>query len=238
MQSGIADASWKRLTKTIDLTGKSSGDLTFWASLDTEADWDFFTVEAHTVGQDDWTTLPDVNGHTSQSTGSSCATPNGQHWRTIHPFTTRYQGPNCEPTGSSGAWHAASGNSAGWQQWKIDLTPYAGKKVEISLSSITDWSTHQAGVFLDDAKVTLDGAVAEETSFESDFGGWSASGPPPGSGPLFNNWIRTDKVFDEGGGILTKDTVLLGYGVEGVTTQAQRTDLVKRSLAYLIGDPR
>ncbi|MGV9309186.1 M14 family zinc carboxypeptidase [Nonomuraea sp. NPDC004354] len=238
VQSGIADASWKRLTRTIDLTGKSSGELTFWASRDTEADWDFFTVEAHTVGQDDWTTLPDANGHTTQSTGSSCNTPSGQHWRTIHPFTTRYQGPNCEPTGSSGAWHAASGNSAGWQEWKIDLTPYAGKQVEISLSSITDWSTHQAGVFLDDAKVTLDGAVTEQTSFESDLGGWTAGGPPPGSGPLLNTWARTDKVFDEGGGIVTKDTVLLGYGVEGVTTQAQRTDLVKRSLAHLLGDSR
>ena len=29
-------------------------------------------VEAHTVGQDDWTTLPDLNGHTSQDTGLSC----------------------------------------------------------------------------------------------------------------------------------------------------------------------
>ena len=32
--------------------------LSFWTSFDTEADWDFLFVEAHTVGQDDWTTLP------------------------------------------------------------------------------------------------------------------------------------------------------------------------------------
>ncbi|MCA2222839.1 M14 family metallopeptidase [Nonomuraea aurantiaca] len=234
--SGIADASWKRLTKTVDLTGKTSGDLSFWTSYDTEADWDFLTVEAHTVGGDDWTTLPDVNGHTSQSTGSSCNPPSGgEGWRALHPFTQRYQGPGCAPTGTSGSWNAASGNSAGWQQWKVDLTPYAGKKVELSVSYISDWSTQGAGVFLDDFTVTLNGATAEQTSFESDLGGWTAAAPPEGTSPSINNWGRTDKVFEEGGGIATKDTVYLGFGVESLTTQAMRTDLVKRSLRHLLG---
>ncbi|MFI6598072.1 M14 family zinc carboxypeptidase [Nonomuraea sp. NPDC050536] len=233
--SGIADVSWKRLTKTIDLTGKTGGDLSFWVSHDTEQDWDFFTVEAHTVGQDDWTTLPDANGHTTQSVGSSCATPNGDHWRNIHPFTTHYQGPNCEPTGSTGAWNAATGNSSGWQQWKVDLTPYAGKKVELSLSYISDWGTQGAGVFLDDAKVTLDGATADETSFESDLGGWTVAGPPEGSTTSVNNWFRTNQVFEEGAGIVTKNTVYLGFGAEALSTPEQRADLMKKSLKHLLG---
>ncbi|NRQ33288.1 zinc carboxypeptidase [Nonomuraea sp. NN258] len=236
--SGIADVSWKRLTKTIDLTGKSSGDLSFWTSFDTEADWDFLTVEARTAGGDDWTTLPDANGHTSQNTGESCKTENSGGWRVIHPFTQRYQGVNCEPSGSSGAWHAASGNSAGWQQWKIDLTPYAGKQVEISISYLSDWATQGAGVFLDDFKVTLDGATAEETSFESDLGGWNVAEPPAGSSVSINNWFRTDQVFEEGAGIATKDTVYLGFGAESLTSQATRTDLVKRSMQHLLGDHR
>ncbi|GAA1714648.1 M14 family metallopeptidase [Nonomuraea bangladeshensis] len=236
--SGIADVAWKRLTTTVDLTGRSSGELTFWTSYDTEADWDFLTVEARTAGGDDWTTLPDANGHTSQSTGESCQTANSGGWRVIHPFTQRYQGPACEPTGSSGAWHAASGNSAGWQQWRIDLTPYAGKRVELSISYISDWATQGAGVFLDDAKVTLDGATAAETSFESDLGGWAVGAPPAGTSVSINNWFRTDQVFEEGGGIVTKDTVYLGFGVESVTDQAARTDLVKRSMRHLLGDRR
>ncbi|WP_240776679.1 M14 family metallopeptidase [Nonomuraea basaltis] len=237
--SGIADVSWKRLTKTIDLTGRTSGDLSFWTSYDTESAWDFLTVEARTAGGDDWTTLPDANGHTAQDTGDSCDPPSGgEGWRSIHPFTERYQGPNCEPTGTSGSWHAASGNSAGWQEWKIDLTPYAGKQVELSISYISDWSTQGAGVFLDDAKVTLDGATAEETSFESDLGGWTVGAPPEGTSPSINNWFRTDQVFEEGGGIVTKDTVYLGFGVESVTDQATRTDLVKRSMEHLLGDSR
>ncbi|WP_043618571.1 M14 family metallopeptidase [Nonomuraea candida] len=236
--SGIADVSWKRLTKTIDLTGRSSGDLSFWTSYDTEAHWDFLTVEARTAGRDDWTTLPDANGHTTQETGDSCLVENSGGWRVIHPFTQRYQGVNCEPTGTSGAWHAASGNSAGWQQWKIDLTPYAGKQVEISISYISDWATQGAGVFLDDFAVTLDGTVAESTSFESDLGGWTVAGPPEGSSASVNNWFRTDQVFEEGGGIVTEDTVYLGFGVETVTDQDARTDLVKRSMRHLLGGSR
>ncbi|WP_344575885.1 hypothetical protein [Nonomuraea roseoviolacea] len=58
------------------------------------------------------------------------------------------------------------GNSAGRQRWKIDLTPYAGRKVELSVSYISDWGTQGAGLFLDDVALTLDGAAAEQTSFE------------------------------------------------------------------------
>jgi hypothetical protein len=233
--SGIADVAWKRLTKTVDLTGKTSGELSFWTSYDTEAAWDFLTVEARTAGGDDWTTLPDANGHTTQDTGESCKTENSSGWRTIHPFTQRYQGVNCEPTGTSGAWHAASGNSGGWQEWKIDLTSYAGKQVELSISYISDWATQGAGVFLDDAKVTLDGATAEETSFETDLGGWTVGAPPEGTSTSINNWFRTDQVFEEGGGIVTKDTVYLGFGAETVADQATRTDLIKRSMQHLLG---
>ncbi|MEV4470980.1 M14 family zinc carboxypeptidase [Nonomuraea sp. NPDC049504] len=236
--SGIADVSWKRLTRTIDLTGRTSGELSFWTSYDTEFHWDFLTVEARTAGGDDWTTLPDANGHTTQEAGDSCLVENSGGWRTIHPFTQRYQGVDCEPTGGSGAWHAASGNSAGWQQWRVDLTPYAGRQVEVSISYISDWATQGAGVFLDDVTVTLDGAAAMTTSFESDLGGWAVGAPPEGTSPSINDWFRTDQVFEEGGGITTEDTVYLGFGVESVTGQAARTDLLKRSMRHLLGPSR
>ena len=56
-----ADQSYKRLMRTIDLTGVDAAELSFFASYDTEPDWDYLFVEAHTVGQDDWTTLPAVD---------------------------------------------------------------------------------------------------------------------------------------------------------------------------------
>ena len=55
------------MTRTVDLTGHTSGTLKFATSYDTEPDYDYMFVEAHTVGQDNWTTLPDENGNTSQA---------------------------------------------------------------------------------------------------------------------------------------------------------------------------
>ncbi|MBP2703252.1 immune inhibitor A [Microbispora sp. RL4-1S] len=238
VQSGQADASYKRLTRTIDLTGHTSGSLSFWTSYDTEPGWDFLTVEAHTVGQDDWTTLPDTNGHTSQEPGDSCASGLVD----LHPFTAHYQtydgATSCTPTGTTGAWNAASGSSKGWQQWSIDLTPYAGKQVEVSVSYISDWGTQGLGVWLDDTKVTADGATLADTSFEDDLGGWTVAGPPPGTDAALNDWARSDQSLDDGAAVTTKDTVYFGFGTEGATTQAMRTDLVKRSMTHLLGPTR
>lgn len=224
-----ADQSWKRLSRTVDLTGKTSGELQFWTSYDTEADWDYLTVEARTVGQEDWTTLPDANGHTSQGTGESCASG----WRDIHPQVNHYQGTDCSPTGTSGAWHAASGNSGGWQDWKIDLTAYAGKQVELSISYVSDWGTQKLGVFVDDAKVLADGAVVDETSFEDGLGAWTTPGPPAGS-RVTNTYIRTQQAFEEGSTTVTNDTVFTGFGAEGLTTAAQRNEFVKKAMSHLL----
>jgi hypothetical protein len=61
--------------------------------------------------------------------------------------------------------------------------------VEISISYISDWATQNLGVFVDD--ITL--PSGETTSFEGgDTGGWTATGPPEGSGPNANNWVFTD----------------------------------------------
>ena len=112
VNSQQADESWKRLTRVVDLTGATSGRLDFQTSYEVEADWDFLLVESHTVGADDWTTLPDANGHTTQNTGYSCL----DGWVDLHPFVAHYQGADCSPTGTTGTWNAATGDSGGWQQ--------------------------------------------------------------------------------------------------------------------------
>ena len=232
--SQIADVSYKRLTRTISVPA-NGGTLSFWTSYNTEADWDHVFVEAHTPGSDNWTTLPDMNGHTTQGTGESCKAESSGGWRTLHPFLDHYQTQvgttDCSPTGTTGAWNAASGSSGGWQQWQVDLGAYAGQDVEISISYASDWSTQGLGVFIDD--VTLpDGTT---TSFETDLGGWQASGPPEGSGPNFNNFERiTGAGFPEGAAVATDDTVLMGFGIEGVTDAANRNALVGRTVQYLL----
>jgi hypothetical protein len=229
--SQIADVTYKRLTRAVTVP-PGGGELTFWTSYDTEEHWDFLTVEAH-AGGDNWTTLPDENGHTSQDTGDSC--PEG--WFELHPFLEHYQTVNadgtCSPAGTTGAgeWHAASGNSQGWQQWSINLDDYAGQTIELSISYISDWATQNLGVFIDD--VTLPDGTS--TSFESGLEGWTVSGPAEGSGVNANDWTVTDASgFPVGATITTPRSLLMGYGFEGIATQASRDAVMGRILGHLL----
>ena len=208
----------------------SGGNLTFWTSFDTEAAWDHLFVEARRPGLEDWTTLPDTNGHTTTATGDSC--PAG--WNELHPQLEHYQtlaaDGTCTPSGSTGVWHAASGQSGGWQQWSINLSAYAGQSVEISIAYVSDWAVQNLGTFLDD--VTLPDGTS--TSFETDLGGWTVTGPPPGSGPNGNNFVRTDASgFPVGASISTPDSIVTGYGFEGISTPAERNAVMRRVLSYL-----
>ncbi|HET6953669.1 MAG TPA: M14 family zinc carboxypeptidase [Acidimicrobiales bacterium] len=245
LYSGRADVSYKRVTNTIDLTGGGVTDptLRFFTSYDTERDWDFVFVEAHTVGEEDWTTLPDQNGHTTQNTGESC--PEGWHTDPndeIHPFLAHYQtfngaGVACDPVGTTGEWNAATGRSNGWQEWSIDLSGYAGKQVEVSISYASDWGVQGIGTWLDD--VTVSTGATE--SFESGLGDWVVTGAPPGSADNPNDWTRTTDVGYEEGAIVAMSptnadfrTVYFGFGLEGVTSAAQRNELMGGALAYLL----
>jgi len=226
--SGQADASYKRLTRTVDLTAAQAGHLRFRTSFDTEADWDYLFVEAHVVGSDEWTTLPDAGGLTGTETGQSCASGIAE----LHPFLAHYQGADCTPTGSTGSWNAATGNSGGWQEFDADLSAYAGKQVEVSISYMSDWGTQGLGVFLDDVRVEADGVTTAQTSFESDLGGWTVAGPPAGSGPNSTDWSRSERAFDFGAGTTTAGTVYLGFGLERLAA-ADRNDLVARAMHHL-----
>jgi Zinc carboxypeptidase len=228
--SQIADVSYKRLTREIAVpTG--GGNLTFWTSRDTEPAWDHLFVEARTPGGDNWTTLPDANGHTTTAAGDSCAAG----WTELHPQLTHYVTWNgldaCTSTGTTGVWNAASGNSGGWEQWSINLNAYAGTTVEISIAYASDWAVQNLGVFLDD--VTLPDGTS--TSFETALDGWTVSGAPAGSGTNANDWIRTDDSgFPVGATISTPDSLLFGFGFEGIATQQSRNAVMKRVVRHLL----
>lgn len=231
--SGRGDQTYKRLTRTIDLTSASAAELRFWASYDTEVDWDFLFVEAHEVGTDAWTTLPDANGKTSTNPGDSCASdaPNELHPQLLHYVT--YAGGACTSTGTTGSWNAATGPSNGWQEWVSDLSAYAGKQVEVSIAYMTDWSTEGLGVFVDDVTVTADGTPVASTSFETDLGGFTVPGPPAGSAGNSSDWERSQLGFEEGSVIATRDSVYTGFGLEGLAP-AERNDFVRRALRHLL----
>ena len=184
--SQVGDLSYKRLAHTIDVPA-GGGSLTFDVNRDTEPEWDFFFVEIHHVGMDDWTTLPDANGHTSQDTGFVCPFS-----IELHPFLAHYEadGPEgCVPTGTTGEWFAATGAGEPQEPWSIDLAAYAGTAVEVSFSYASDDIVQYNGVAID--SVVVPGG-AGSTSFEADgntFDGWTVLGAPDGSAPNPNDWI-------------------------------------------------
>jgi hypothetical protein len=182
-----SEPSFKRLARTISVPA-GGATLSFWITRDTEPSWDFVFVEARTVGENDWTTLPDANDHTSDDTGESCP-----FWLGLHPFLEHYQTDNgdgtCSAGGTSGDWWAASGASDGWEQWQVDLSAYAGRDVRVSISYASDDAVQFTGAFVDDIEISTGEGT---TSFEDDGNmrdGWTVPGAPAGSEPNPNDWI-------------------------------------------------
>jgi Zinc carboxypeptidase/Immune inhibitor A-like, MAM domain len=252
MWSDRADEAYKRLTRTINVPA-GGASLSFWTSYNLELDFDYMIVEAHTVDadpDDDWTTLPDQNGHTTSDLSNDLSCTGGwsnpaDEANVLHPFLTHYQtfkaaDGTCSSAGTTGQWNAANGGSGGWQQWQIDLSPYAGKQVEISITSLSDWGFQQfPGVFIDDISVsTGEGS----TSFEDDgdpMDGWTVPGAPQDAdgieGPNRNDWIRRAGLgIKEGAVVKAADTLYMGFGFEGIAGGPTRNQIMGRSLDYLL----
>jgi hypothetical protein len=101
----------------------------------------------------------------------------------------------------------------------------------VSIAYASDWSVQGLGAFVDDTTVST-GAT---TSFEDGLGGWTVTGPPPGSGPNSNNWTRTTAAgFPEGAAISTPWSIYTGFGIEGISTPAARNAVVGRAVNYLL----
>ena len=226
--SGRSNSSYKRLTRTVDLTAAHDAHLRFQTSFDTDATADFLFVEAHEAGTDDWTTLPDTGGLTSTDLDWVC----DYERLDPHPFLTHYWSEDCAPHGSTGDWNAATGNSGGWKQFDANLSAYAGKKVEVSITYESEQYGQGFGVFLDDVRLEVDGATAAQTSFEQDLGGWTVAGPPEGSAPNPDDWTRAQHVYDFGAAVATPSTFYLGFGPEKMT-EPDRTRLLSRVMRQL-----
>ena len=52
------------------------------------------------------------------------------------------------------------------QSKQFDLTQYAGKKVQLRFRYVTDWGYNDPGIFVDNVKVTADGATVLEDGGE------------------------------------------------------------------------
>ncbi|NNN30503.1 zinc carboxypeptidase [Streptomyces sp. S3(2020)] len=231
-----SDYAWNRLTRTIDLTSVTAAQaptLSTRLLWSTEEGYDHAVLEAHTAGADDWTTLPEKNGRTSTAVPAEC---DAGYFIAAHPALKRYLtlgDGGCTASGTSGQWNSFTGASAGWQPVEFDLSAYAGKKVEVSLSYITDPGSGGRGVLVDNASVVIGGNAVETEGFETSLGAWSVPGPPAGSPAVVKDWGLSGELFKTYGAVTTDDTVLLGFGLEHVTAAADRTTLLGKALTAL-----
>ena len=152
------------LTREFDLTGASSATLTFWTWYDIEQDFDYAYVEVSQDGQH-WQTLPGTN--------TTNTDPNGANYG--NGFT-----------GKSGVPSSDKKTPAKWVQEKVDLSAYAGKKLQIRFEYITDAGVTHTGFYLDDIEIP---EINYHYDVDAGDGGWKAQGFIRHANVLPQRWL-------------------------------------------------
>ena len=154
--SNRVDESDTRLTLPLDLTGTDQAVLHYFTWYDIEELWDYAYIEVSEDGGTTWTIL-----ETERTTREN---PNGNAY-----------GPGY--TGKS------MGQTAGWVEEQVDLSPYAGKAILVRFEYVTDAAVTQPGMFIDDVSVP---EINYYQDFESGPGRWQSEG-----------WILTNNILQE-----------------------------------------
>jgi hypothetical protein len=86
-------------------------------------------------------------------------------------------GTDADLTGANYGWGyngvSGSGDRPEWIQEQVDLSQYAGQKVQLRFDYITDAGVNGEGFLLDDVSIAEAGYASD---FETDNGGWEAAG--------------------------------------------------------------
>jgi hypothetical protein len=143
--SDKGDGMDSSLTKTIDLRSQTNPQLAFWTWFGLEADYDYAYVEVSSDGGARWIPL--------KTEASTSTDPNGQNLGN-------------GITGSSGGQTAT-----GWARLTADLTPFAGKEVQLRFQYVTDGNLNFGGFAIDDIEIT--GMPLDDTERDN---GWTSSG--------------------------------------------------------------
>jgi immune inhibitor A len=145
--SNTGDASNMTLTRSFDFTTATGPiQMSYWTWYDLENGYDYAYLEAST---------------------------DGQHWQIIKTpscFNKDLSGNayGCGYTGKSGG-----GNNPTWLNESVDLSTYAGKKVQLRFEYVTDAAVNLAGLALDDVSIP---AANYTSNFEGDNDGWQPNG--------------------------------------------------------------
>jgi len=151
-------------------TDTHSGDYAFWSNMGDESDMtitrEFDLTEASgSIDMSYWVWY-DIEEDWDYVFVE--ASTDGETWEILKtPSGTDYN-----PSGNSYGW-GYTGATNGWIEETIDLSQYAGQKVQIRFEYITDAAVNGQGLLLDD--ISID-AINYQSDFEADDGGWEAKG--------------------------------------------------------------
>ena len=144
--SGSGNDLSNTLSRTVDLTGKSSAALTLDGWYDAEQDYDFLYTEVSKDGGATWTP---IDGKLADGTAI--------------------------PRDGSGN-PALTGTAAAYQKLTYPLDAYAGQKIDVRFRYQTDSGVAQKGFAADEITVTADGATLFSDDAESADAAWTAKG--------------------------------------------------------------
>jgi immune inhibitor A len=156
-------------------TDPHSGQYMLWSNGGDESDmllthdFDFTNVTAP-IQMSYWTWYDLENGYDYAYLEAST---DGQQWNIIHAPScsdkdTSGNAYGCGYTGESGG-----GSTAQWLNETVDLSSYAGKKIQLRFEYVTDPAVHLDGLALDDVSIP---AIHYASNFETDDGGWQTQG--------------------------------------------------------------
>jgi immune inhibitor A len=173
--SNRGDGSDMTLTRPFNLGQLSSATLTFSAWYDIEDGWDYVYVEASTDG--------------------------GQHWQILSGRQTSNKDKSGNAFGPGYTGMSGGGQTAQWVSERVDLSPFAGKQMQLRFEYVTDGELNRPGFVLDNIAIP---ELNYSDDVEKGDGGWQATG-----------WVRTDNT-------LTEQWLVQLLASDGSTVQLQR----------------
>lgn len=143
------------LTRPVDLSAVTKATLSFWSWFDIEPDFDYAYVSVST---------------------------DGQRWTTLKTEATTTDDPNGNNLGNGMTGRSAGGSKPAWVKQTADLSPYAGKKVQLRFEYVTDAA-------LDFNAFALDDVAIPEIGFTDD--------AETDAGWVMNGFIRSSNVVKQ-----------------------------------------
>jgi hypothetical protein len=198
--SNRADASDPRLTREVDLTRVQSATLNFRAWYRIEKDYDYGYV--------------------------SVSSDNGATWQILNTTTCSTENPNgsnlgCAYTGSSG-----SEATPRWVDESLDLSAYAGKKIQLRFEVVTDAGVNREGLALDNIEIP-------QIGFKDDGNGsgWKSEGWVRAENALPQTWkVQLIVTHQDGSVSLERMTLTDSAGSLGVNFGSGDGQKVRRAV--------